>query len=157
MNINDNPYRFILNPDLNRIDWQKVSTLFKDINWKTRLPEEISGAFRLSSITLFVYDKEEIIGFGRAISDGRYYAILADIVVDPNYQGKGIGRRLVNELNAELTGYHFVTLSAAPGADKFYQQLGWKKQKTAFIFPQGPKQLRQHCERTLEQLESNGA
>ena len=148
MNINnDLPYRFSLNPDLRGIDWQRVVALFEQVNWRTRQLEDINSAFTLSSNTLFVYEDEILIGFGRTISDGRYYALLADIVVCPAYQGQGIGKRLVNELNGQLAGYHFVTLSAAPGADKFYQGLGWKKQKTAFIFPQGPKQLRQHCER----------
>ena len=139
-------FQFILDQDLNAVDWRRVVSLFVTINWKTRFEEEIKNAFGLSSTTIFVYEKEKLIGFGRTISDGRYYAMLADIVVDPDYQGRGIGKQIVKQLNDQLQGYHFVNLSAAPGADKFYKSLGWKKQKTAYIFPQGPKQLRQHCE-----------
>ncbi|RZK20918.1 MAG: GNAT family N-acetyltransferase [Pedobacter sp.] len=140
-------YQYHLNPDLDQIDWKRILALFQKINWKHRLAEEIELAFKNSTTTLFVYDQNEIIAFGRVIGDGRYYAMLADVVVDPDYQGKGLGKYLVKTLNSALINYHFVNLSAAPGADEFYKGMGWKKQTTAFIWPQGPKQLRQHCER----------
>lgn len=146
-NIEKNPaYIYSTDPDLSGIDWQRVLELFQKVNWKHRLAGEIENAFRLSTTTMFVYDGDVIIAFGRVIGDGRYYAMLADIVVDPTYQGKGLGRYLVTSLNGSLVDYHFVNLSAAPGADEFYKGMGWKKQTTAFIWPQGPKQLRQHCE-----------
>jgi GNAT superfamily N-acetyltransferase len=139
-------YQYQLNPNLATVDWQYVLQLFQKINWKHRVAEEIENAFKLSTTTIFVYHEEKIIAFGRVVGDGRYYAMLADIVVDPDFQGQGLGKYLVNSLNAQLVNYHFVNLSAAPGADNFYKSLGWKKQTTSFIWPQGPKQLRQHCE-----------
>jgi len=140
-------YNYQVNPDLTSIDWQRVLQLFQEINWKHRLAEEIEKAFKMSTSTLFIYKGEMIIAFGRVIGDGRYYAMLADVVVDPAYQGQGLGSYLVMALNSQLENYHFVNLSAAPGADRFYKTLGWKKQTTAYIWPQGPKQLRQHCEK----------
>jgi GNAT superfamily N-acetyltransferase len=143
----ENPeYTYRLNPDLQEVDWERVIDLFQKINWKHRLAQEIESAFKKSSFTIFVYHSGLIIAFGRVVGDGRYYAMLADIVVDPDYQGRGLGKYLVSTLNDQLVDYHFVNLSAAPGVDRFYKSLGWKKQKTAFIWPQGPKQLRQHCE-----------
>jgi GNAT superfamily N-acetyltransferase len=140
-------YTSNINPDLSSIDWEQILTLFKKINWKHREAKEIEKAFKLSTHTIFIYHDDAIIAFGRVIGDGRYYAILADIVVDPAYQNQGLGKFLVTTLNNLLINYHFVTLSAAPGADNFYKNMGWKKQTTAFIWPQGPKQLRQHCEK----------
>lgn len=136
-----------INPDLASIDWAHVLHLFQKINWKHRLATEIESAFKLSTHTLFIYHEEVIIAFGRVVGDGRYYAMLADVVVDPDYQGQGLGKYIVTTLNNQLDNYHFVNLSAAPGADNFYKSMGWKKQTTAFIWPQGPKQLRQHCEK----------
>ena len=148
ISVQENPdYSYKLNPDLSTIDWAYVISLFYKIEWKHRLASEIEAAFRNSTTTIFVYHAEQIIAFGRVVGDGRYYAMLADIVVDPDYQGQGLGKYLVTTLNNQLIDYHFVNLSAAPGADHFYISMGWKKQTTAFIWPQGPKQLRQHCER----------
>ncbi|WP_165825360.1 GNAT family N-acetyltransferase [Pedobacter yonginense] len=139
-------YQYQLNPNLEQIDWSNVRSLFQKVAWKHRIAEEIALAFKNSTTTIFVYDDDRIIAFGRVVGDGRYYAMLADIVVDPEYQGKGLGKYLVTALNDTLVNYHFVNLSAAPGADRFYKSLGWKKQTTSYIWPQGPKQLRQHCE-----------
>lgn len=146
----DAEFQILKNPDLNTMDWEHILSLFQKINWKQRQSEEIKKAFEASTHTIFIYHQNSITGFGRVIGDGRYYAMLADIVVDPDYQGRGLGKYLVNELNNQLINYHFVNLSAAPGADRFYKGLGWKKQTTAFIWPQGPKQLRQHCEKEDE-------
>ncbi|WP_316846650.1 GNAT family N-acetyltransferase [Pedobacter psychrodurus] len=146
--IEKNPaYQYFTDPNLSDINWHRVHELFQKINWKHRLTDEIENAFRLSTTTLFIYHFDVIIAFGRVIGDGRYYAMLADIIVDPEYQGQGLGKYLVSSLNNGLIDYHFVNLSAAPGADNFYKSMGWKKQTTAFIWPQGPKQLRQHCEK----------
>lgn len=146
-NYKENPaFTYQIDPDLSSIDWDHIISLFYKINWKHRKAEEIEAAFRNSTSTIFISKDEKVIAFGRVVGDGRYYAMLADIVVDPDYQGQGLGKYLVTTLNNGLVNYHFVNLSAAPGADNFYKSMGWKKQTTAFIWPQGPKQLRQHCE-----------
>ena len=141
---------FTFNPNLDNIVWTHICSMFYNVNWRTRVEEEIKLAFSKSSITLFVYYEEQIIAFGRTIDDGRYYAQLGDIIVDPAYQGLGLGKSLVTKINEKLENYHFVTLTAAPGKGDFYTSLGWKKQTTAFIWPQGPKQLRQHTEPETE-------
>lgn len=139
-------FKVVFNPDLSNIDWDYVISLFYKIEWKHRLAEEIAAAFKNSTTTIFIFKEDQIIAFGRIVGDGRYYAMLADIVVDPDFQGQGLGKYLVSTLNNQLVNYHFVNLTAAPGADDFYKGMGWKKQTTSFIWPQGPKQLRQHCE-----------
>ena len=139
-------FKVVFNPDLSHIDWDYVISLFYKIEWKHRLAEEIAAAFKNSTTTIFIFKEDQIIAFGRVVGDGRYYAMLADIVVDPDFQGRGLGKYLVSTLNNQLVNYHFVNLTAAPGADDFYKGMGWKKQTTSFIWPQGPKQLRQYCE-----------
>lgn len=139
-------FKVLINPDLSKINWENVLHLFQEVNWKYRIATEIAAAFKLSTTTIFIYKDETIVAFGRVVGDGRYYAMLADIVVDPAFQGQKLGKFLVTTLNNQLENYHFVNLTAAIGADDFYKSMGWKKQTTSFIWPQGPKQLRQHCE-----------
>ncbi|WP_316820662.1 GNAT family N-acetyltransferase [Pedobacter gandavensis] len=145
IDVNDLTYK--LNPDLSTIDWTYVCELFDKVGWRTRVEADIEAAFRRSSWTLFIYKGDQLIAFGRTIDDGRYYAILADIIVDPDFQGNGLGKYLVNTLNEKLgDNYHFVNLTAAPGKGDFYKSLGWRKQTTCYIWPQGPKQKRLHTE-----------
>lgn len=151
---------FKFNPDLSTIDWTHMCGLYYKVNWRTRTEVEIEAAFRKSSWTLFVFLDEKVIAFGRTVDDGRYYAQLADIIVDPDFQGHGLGKKVVKLLNEKLIDYHFVTLTAAPGKGDFYKSIGWKLQTTAFIYPQGPKQLRQHtdpesedCQHSVKKIE----
>ncbi|MDQ1142761.1 GNAT family N-acetyltransferase [Pedobacter agri] len=112
--------------------------LFEKINWRHRLAKEIEQAFIKSTVTIFVFDQDNIIAFGRVVGDGRYYAML-NVVVDPEYQGKGVGKYLVNTLNGQLENYHFVNLSAAPGGDNFHENLGMEKANHCFYPASGPK------------------
>ena len=137
---------FEVNPNLNTINWKKVSELFQLVDWGIRNPNEIENSFRKSSFTCFAKVDTEIIGFGRTVDDGKYYALLVDIVIHPEYQSRGIGKTIVNELRKRLEGYNFITLTAAPNKEGFYQKLGWKKQKSAFIFPKDEKQMNEHCD-----------
>ncbi len=138
--------QFELNPDLDTIDWNTISELFQKVNWGIRDPKDIENAFRKSTVTCFVKNDGEIIGFGRTVDDGKYYALLVDVVIHPDYQAKGIGKTLVTELKNSLVGYQFITLTAAPNKDGFYQKIGWKRQKSSFIFPKDEKQANEHCE-----------
>lgn len=138
---------FQLNPDLQQIHWERLSELFETVNWGLRPAEEIKQSFETSSFTYFALDKGKIIGFGRTVDDGKYYALIVDVVIDPDYQGKGIGKQIVTELKDQLKGYKFITLTAAPNKEGFYQRIGWKKQKSAYIFPKDEKQFNEHCEK----------
>lgn len=136
----------LVNPDLKTIDWKVISEIFQEVNWGIRQPEEIKNAFKKSSVTCFIKDEESIVGFGRTVDDGKYYALLVDVVVRPKYHSQGIGTQIVNVLKDHLVDYSFITLTAAPNKEGFYQKIGWEKQKSAYIFPKDEKQRIEHCE-----------
>jgi ribosomal protein S18 acetylase RimI-like enzyme len=86
-------------------------------------------AFENSYAVVFVFEEDKLIGFGRALSDGAYQATLYDIAVVPEYQGQGIGRRIVENLLSRLSQCN-VILYAAVGKENFYQKLNFKRLKT---------------------------
>lgn len=136
----------ILNPDLNTVNWERISELFQLVGWGKRNPAEIAAAFHKSSVVCIVKVQKEIVGFGRTVDDGRYYALLVDVVIHPDYQNQGLGKSIVNNLKDALQGYEFITLTAAPGKEGFYQKIGWEKQSSSFIIPKNEKQRKEHCE-----------
>ena len=126
------------------VDWATVASIFQQVGWGNRQPAEIRSAFEKSSYVIFAYDDDELVAFGRTMDDGRYYAHLVDIVVKPDRQRSGLGREVVNYLKSQLTGYKFITLTAAPGKEEFYLKLGWQRQSTALIWPVSEEQQRLH-------------
>ncbi|HDL85723.1 MAG TPA: hypothetical protein ENH11_05280 [Candidatus Acetothermia bacterium] len=60
-------------------------------------------------------------------------------------KGKGIGSKILDELKDELNTYSFTTLTSAVGKEEFYNNQGWKRQTTAFIWPRSEKQRIEHA------------
>ena len=135
-----------INPDLRQINWERLTELFETVGWGYRPAADIEKAFRQSSYCCFIYEGEKIVGFGRTVDDGKYYALLVDVVIDPDHEGKGLGTLIVNSLKDQLESYTFITLSAAPGKHGFYEKIGWKRQTSAFMFPVSEKQFEEHCQ-----------
>lgn len=76
-------------------------------------------------------DNNTMIGMGRLIGDGMYYMIV-DIIVQPDYQGKGIGSNIVNRLTeyvhkeTSAGGRSSIQLIAEKGKESFYERFGFK-------------------------------
>jgi GNAT superfamily N-acetyltransferase len=126
------------------VDWREVVALFQAAGWGERDTTEIATAFARCPVRAFAFDGDTLVGVGRAIDDGRYYATIVDVVVSPAHQRRGVGRAIVAALQARLTGYLLVTLTAAPEVQGFYQRLGWQRQGTAMIWPRSAAQARAH-------------
>jgi predicted N-acetyltransferase YhbS len=76
-----------------------------------------------------------LIGAGRAITDGLRYSVIFDVVLLPEYQGRGIGKQIMEFLADKSKGLT-VLLYAMPGKEGFYSKLGYRKMKTAMAkFP----------------------
>ena len=79
-----------------------------------------------SPVVVSLWRGKRLVGFGRAASDGRYRAVLWDIVVAGDLQGRGFGRRVVEELlhTPSVAGVERVYLMTTNSAG-FYRQLGF--------------------------------
>jgi N-acetylglutamate synthase-like GNAT family acetyltransferase len=84
-----------------------------------------------SQAVVSAWRERQLVGFGRATSDGVYRAVLWDVVVAREHQGEGVGSRLVAALldSPGLTGVERVYLMTTNGSG-FYQQLGFKRSET---------------------------
>ena len=73
--------------------------LNKNAFWaKNRSINELRKSLANSDAIISLWNGNEIVGFGRALSDGIFRAVLWDIVIDKNHQGKGYGKLIVNNL-----------------------------------------------------------
>ena len=72
---------------------------------------------------------DETIGMGRVIGDGGCFVQIVDIAVDPDHQGKGLGKLIMTALmewvDAELPASAYVSLLADVPADQLYAQYGF--------------------------------
>jgi len=112
------------------VDWGAVAELIAAVGWGHQDPAELAVAFGGSTHVMFVYEGDVLVGFGRTVGDGRFYASIVDVVVRPDRQGCGVGRRIVERLQA---------------VQGFYERLGWRRQRTAMLLPRDREQERLNC------------
>lgn len=72
---------------------------------------------------------DQIIGMGRALSDGISDAYIQDVTVQKEFRGQGIGKAIIRTLVNFLKEHklQWVGLISEPGYEGFYQGLGFKE------------------------------
>lgn len=80
-----------------RVDLEQLQALFEIAAFwaRDRRVEDLAIAIANSDPVITVWDNECLVGFARATSDGIYRATIWDVVIHPDYQGAGLGRKLV--------------------------------------------------------------
>ena len=65
---------------------------------KNRTINDLKKCLANSDVVISLWVGKEIVGFGRALTDGIYRGVLWDIVIDQNHQGKGFGTLIIKNL-----------------------------------------------------------
>lgn len=127
------------------VDWPQLFSLYEKVGLLKRYIEnkefdKIQTAFKNSYKVVTAWDDKKLIGCCRMVSDGICYASVFDVAVLPEYQGKGVGKGLMNLLlKDENIPIH---LTSTFGNEEFYKKLGFKKHKTAYAkYPYESKYL----------------
>ena len=73
--------------------------LDKNAFWaQSRTINDLKKCLANSDVIVSLWVGNEIVGFGRALTDGIYRGVLWDIVIDQYHQGKGFGTLIVKNL-----------------------------------------------------------
>jgi ribosomal protein S18 acetylase RimI-like enzyme len=124
------------------IDWAAVCEIIRQAPLGTRDPETLKIAAENSHTVCTAYAQEVPVGFGRALSDGHLQSAVYDVVVLPDYQGRGVGRMIMEALLAKLPRKGPVLLYAAPGKVAFYRKHGFGMLKTGMARFPDPERYR---------------
>jgi ribosomal protein S18 acetylase RimI-like enzyme len=119
--------------DCSGVDWKVVSETLKEVGMAYKEPTLHQTAFANSFVTVFVRQGSQLIGFGRALSDGAYQAAIYDVAIVPEFQGKGVGTAIMRSILDRLPQCN-VILYASIGKEGFYETLGFRKMKTGMAF-----------------------
>jgi ribosomal protein S18 acetylase RimI-like enzyme len=84
-------------------------------------------AVSASSDVVVAYYDDELVGFGRMISDCTYYGTIWDVAVHPDRQRAGIGTQILTSLlcRAKRRKLYMVGLFTASHNRAFYENLGF--------------------------------
>ncbi|HPQ45422.1 MAG TPA: GNAT family N-acetyltransferase [Syntrophales bacterium] len=127
--------------DCTDVDWNTVSEILKRVGMTHYEPDVHRRAFEASYAKVFVYQSDQLIGFGRAISDGVFQAAIYDCAVHPEFQGRGIGKIIIETIMQSIQHCNAI-LYASPGKEGFYQRYGFRKMKTGMAYFQKSETMR---------------
>jgi len=127
---------------VDHIDWNAACELIRLAALGTRDPEKLRAAAANSYAVCTAYVDSQLIGFGRAISDGVYQSAIYDVVVRPEIQGRGVGKALMEALLEKLPRHGPILIYAAPGKQDFYRQFGFGVLKTGMARFPDPERYR---------------
>ena len=115
----------------NNLTYEDYVVLRTSVNWCNFNEEQTRKSVSNSLYTITVIEDNRAIAMGRMIGDGMYFLIV-DVVVRPEYQGKGIGSQIMDRLigyvdsQTPVGGRSSVQLIAEKGKEEFYIQKGFK-------------------------------
>ena len=111
---------------------RQIIGLYRNAGWWTDGDDNQDLAVRIisgSHCFMIATKADEIIGMGRAISDGASDAYIQDVTVKNDYRQQGIGSRIVKALLERLhsDGLSWIGLIAEGNSHPFYERLGFQK------------------------------
>lgn len=119
--------------DKSKVDFSQLQHLLvKTAFWaRSRNIDDLELAIANSNPVVTIWDGERLIGFARATSDGVYRAAIWDVVVDPDYQGVGLGRKLVQTvLSHPLVSKVERVYLTTTHQQSFYERIGFERNET---------------------------
>ena len=105
---------------------EQILPLYEANGWSSaRKPEALQQALLNSHTLVSAWDGDLLVGIGNAISDGFLVVYYPHLLVKPEYQGQGVGQRIVEILKQRYEGMHMQMLVADGEAIAFYQKCGF--------------------------------
>ena len=129
--------QFELDDDPRRVDrdtlWKFLSTEAYWGRWRTRsvVEQQLDSAWRVVG----VYDSATgaMVGFARAVSDGAGFAYLADVYIDKEFRGHGLGVELVATMIDRGPGASFRWTLHTADAHGLYERFGFTRPDRTYL------------------------
>ncbi len=96
------------------------------------LMKKFNLPFINSTLVISAWEKERLIGAVRVLSDKIIRSVIYDLVIDPEYQGNGIGKELLKRCIECFPDTEWL-VQTKEEISGYYERNGFKKQKDVFL------------------------
>ena len=105
-----------------------LEELYLSVEWFSgNYPERLLKALNNCQTVFTAWDEGKLIGLVNALDDGELTAYVHYLLVNPNYQGTGVGRKLMEMIKEKYKDYLTLVLIAEnQGVIDFYKKLDFK-------------------------------
>jgi GNAT superfamily N-acetyltransferase len=106
---------------------EDLKDLFLSVDWSSgHYPEKLVVALKNSSTVFSAWEDGRLVGLINALDDGIITAYIHYLLVNPEYQKKGIGMELVNRMKEKYKKFLRIVLIAYNKEISFYQHCGFE-------------------------------
>jgi len=119
---------YTITTDKTRLDLNAIHAFLSQTYWSPQVPLAVITKAIENSLAFGILRDQEQVGFARVVTDKATFAYLADVYVLEAHRGKGLSKRLLQEILAheELQGLRRFLL-ATKDAHGLYAQFGFKE------------------------------
>lgn len=118
---------------IDNVDWTALAALIAAGGLNARAPEMLEQSYRNSTFCWFGYHQGKLIATAHAISDLTWSSYLADVVIDPAFQGKGYGKALMANIVETLLPFGKIFIYSVADKTTFYQHHGFEFLTTGMV------------------------
>ena len=118
---------FTLTDDSSRLDLERTFMLLHRTYWGVRRPREVVAKMIEHSLCLVLLQGDIQVGFGRAVTDYTVFSWIADIVVEPKYRSRGLGKWMMECIVTHPAIKDTQMVLQTRDAHRLYEKYGFTK------------------------------
>ncbi len=113
-----------------------LQDLFQSVGWlSANYLERLKKAIDNSETVFTAWDDGKLVGLINAIDDSELTVYVHYLCVDPEYQGQGIGKKLLQRIKEKYKDYLYIILIAEnEPLLKYYSQNGFEYADGRYVF-----------------------
>ncbi|HEY4553087.1 MAG TPA: GNAT family N-acetyltransferase [Bacillaceae bacterium] len=110
-----------------KITKKALEDLFLALDWESGgFPEKLYEGILNAHSVVTAWDSDRLVGLASALSDGALTVYFHYVLTHPEYQGNGIGKKMMEMMLERYNDYFTKVLISYPKAVDFYKSLGFK-------------------------------
>lgn len=110
-----------------------LEQLFRSVDWDSaNYPDRLKKAMKNSDRVISMWDKNKLVGLMNAITDSQMTVYFPYLLVMPEYQGKGIGKKLCQNMLDYYKDSYRKILTSKTEKLAFYEKMGFKVQEGSY-------------------------
>jgi GNAT superfamily N-acetyltransferase len=128
-----NNSEYYVSTDKFKLNIEAINLLLKQSYWANERTEEAILKSIENSICYGLFKNNELVGFGRVVTDYATVFWICDIIIAENHRGNGLGKKLMENIMSSKEFKGLLGILATKDAHGLYEQYGFIKEPHKFM------------------------